>query len=812
MFRNYLKTALRNIMKRKGYSLLNIAGLTIGITCCLLIFHYVSYEKSYDRFNPEAGQIVRVRLDEYQQGKLAWKSATSYPAIGPTMKKDYPEVVNFCRLLDAEGLFTNETTHVKFNENKGYYADPSSLDMLNVLLVAGNKANVLNAPDKMVMSQSMAKKYFGVEDPLGKRLTAYLNGKSRIVEVAGIMKDYPVNSHLDIKYLISYVTRGEINKLYGDKENSVETSFNWYDFYTYLQLRPGADLQQLQKKLPAFCKKYIDVDDRGQTASYHSELHLIPLTDIHLYSNVNQEAEVNGNGQTVGFLFLVAIFIIGIAWINYINLATARSVERAREVGVRKVMGARRSHLIKQFLTESFLLNLSAMLLSIILYFLLQPSFDHFVGSPSTSMSLTEFYWGLFTLLFLAGTVLSGLYPAFVLSGFQPITVLKGLFRNSTQGQLLRKGLIIVQFMTSVVLIAGTIIVYQQVSYMQKEKLGANIDQTIILEGPSSVADSLYQNNFQPFKSAVIQQHTVKSVSASSNVMGQEIYWCSTFRRLNAPDNTQSTIFIMGIDDEFIPAYNLQMAAGRNFSKDFGTDKKAIILNERAVNLLGFESPEAALGGKVPWGDTMTVVGVIKDYHHQGLQKTIEPLLMSYRPNQRTYYSMKVSTDNLPSTINQLEKTWNNYFPSDPFSYTFLDESFAQQYKADILFGKVFGVFALLAILIACFGLLGLSAYNVLQRTKEIGVRKILGASSQNILMLLSRDFLKLVIIAFVCSIPLCWYIMHHWLQDFAYRINITWWVFILAGFLALLIAWATIVLQSLRAVTENPVKNLRTE
>ncbi len=813
MFKNYWKTAFRNIIKRKGYSLLNIAGLTIGMTCCLLIFHYVAYEKSYDRFNKQAGNIVRLRLDTYQNGVLAWKSATIYPAIGPALKKDYPEVQNFCRLMDAEGLFINEATNAKFNETKGYFADQSSIGILGIELLEGTAGEALTGPNKIVISETLAKKFFGSGKAVGKRVSG--NAVSRLVsyEVTGVMKDYPVNSHLDIRYLLSYPTLGSILRLGGDSSNATETSFGWYDFYTYLQLRPGTDPDQFEKKLPDFCNRYINNNQWNKTNNRKAALHIIPLTDIHLHSNYNQEAEVNGNGQAVGFLFLVAIFIIGIAWINYINLSTARSVERAREVGVRKVLGAARSSLVYQFLAESFLLNLFSFLLSLLLFYLLLPSFDHFVGKDATGIGLTSRYWQLFMAVFIGGTLLSGIYPAFVLSGFQPIKVLKGIFKNSSGGLVLRKGLIVVQFMTSVVLIAGTIIVYQQVTFMRQQQLGFNIDQTLIVEGAGSIPDSLYNPAAEPFKTELLRQSNIKSVTASSSIMGDEILWTNSFKRIG-PDNPSAiTLYILGVDYDFISAYGLHLLAGRSFSKDYGTDARSVLLNEEAVRQLGFGSTSQAIGGKVKRNrDTLTVCGVVANYHHQGLQKAIEPMLILLTNEQRTYYSVKVSTDRLPATIAHISSTWNKYFPAHPISYSFLDEKFDQQYKADELFGKVFSIFAFLAILIASFGLLGLSAYNVLQRTKEIGVRKVLGANSQQILLLLSKDFLKLILVALLLAIPVCWYIMYHWLQDFAFRIHIAWWVFAIAGCLALLIALATIVLQSMRAVLENPVRSLRTE
>ena len=813
MLTNYLKLAFRNLKKRKGNALLNILGLTIGMSACLLIFHYVSFERSFDDFVPKAKDVVRLRLDNYQKGKLAWQSATIYPAIAPTLKKDYPEIENFCRIYDAQFLLSTENNDVKFNEDKGYYADPAFLEMFNIQLTKGDRATALSTPDKMVISKKIAKKYFGNADPMGKRLMVRDPQFQRSYMISGVFDSYPQNSHLIVEYLVPYSSLGQYLRQLGDTSNATETSFGWYDFYSYLQLKPGTDWKQFEKKLPGFCDRYINSQEWYKKNNNRAELYLIPLTDIHLHSNVNQEAEVNGNGQAVSFLFLIAIFIISIAWINYINLATARSIERAREVGMRKVLGALRIDLIRQFMIESFMLNLIALLLSVAIFSFLLPAFDKFVGRDTfTHFTLTSSYWRFFILLFLGGTFLSGIYPAFVLSGFQPITVLKGLFKNSAGGISMRKGLIVAQFIISVVLIAGTIIVFQQLQFMRNQKLGANIKQTVVLEGAQSQQDSIYRAIFQPFKTELLQQPDIKSVTASSNVMGREIYWTSGVTRVGA-NETSVTLYHLGIDYDFVPSYELKLEAGRNFSKEFKTDEKAVLINKKAAELLGFKDAQGAINGRIRRNnDTLNVIGVVSDYHHQGLQKTIDPMVFLLIPNIRQYYSLKVESSNMQKTIANISKTWNKYFPADPVNYFFLDETFNEQYKSDQLFGKVFAVFAFLAILIACFGLLGLSAYNVLQRTKEIGIRKVLGASVQSILMLLSTEFLKLIAIALVLAIPICWFSMHSWLQDFAYRIKIDWWVFAIAGFLALLIAFLTISLQVMKALVENPVKSLRTE
>jgi len=816
MIKNFFVISLRNLLKRKGYTTLNILGLTIGITCCMLIFQYVSYERSYDTFQKNSSQIVRIRLDEYKQGKLLWQSATSYPAFGPLMKKDYPEVQNYCRLIDDELLLSNDSKNLKFSEKKGYFADPSSISMLGVELAAGNNATALDAPNKIIVSQTMARKYFGTTDVIGKILQSHGDGRAKpdVYQITGVFKDYPKNSHLIIDYLVSYETLRKALKEQGDKEDSANTAIGWYDFYVYIQLKPGTDLQAFQAKMPAFAAKYVN-KRKGAKGSQFSgnKLYIIPFSDIHLYSNYNQEAEVNGSGSAVNFMFLIGLIILGIAWINYINLSTARSVERAKEVGVRKVLGAAKGNLVRQFMLENVLLNLTAILLAGLAVAMLTPWFNNLMGKDvSTGFSMSGKYWLIFFAIFCSGTLLSGLYPAFVLSDYKPVAVLKGAFKNTSGGLILRKSLIVVQFGISVVLIAGTIIVYQQVNFMRKQKLGVDINQTLVLSGVQSIPDSVYQDALQPFKSELLKIPGVKSMTSSSNVMGQEIYWTNGFQSLDHKELGGSTVYRLGVDYDFIPQFGMKLLAGRNFSKDFPTDKKGAILNDRALAQMGFKDPQDAIGKKISNGDTLTVIGVIQSFHHMGLQKPIDPQLISLRPNARNAYSIKLQTNELQGTVAAVKVLWSRYFPNDPFSYFFLDDEFNAQYQSDQRFGEMFTLFASLAILIACFGLIGLSAYNILQRTKEVGIRKVLGASVQNVVFILSKDFLLLVILSFVVAAPVSWFIMHQWLQDFAYRITISWWVFGVAGALALLIALSTISYQAIKAAIANPVRSLRSE
>ncbi|HEX5154693.1 MAG TPA: ABC transporter permease [Parafilimonas sp.] len=811
MIRSYFKIAFRSLWKRKDYTVLNILGLTIGIASCILIFRYVAYEKTYDDFS-KADQIVRLRLDTYQDEKLAWQSATVYPALAPNMKKDFPEIEAYCRLAPTELSLSNDERDVEFNERKGYYADPSFLSMFDVEIVQGNPENMLSGLNKIVLSADMSRRYFGNENPIGKVLTYRTPFFTRTFQVTGIFKP-PAHSHLVINYLLSYPTIGSFRMEFGDKSRPEETSWGWYQFYTYLLLKKGTDIKKLEAKFPSFCDRYINGLDWKKASHTRNEVYLIPLKNIHLQSHYLQEAEANGNEHSVSFLYLLGFLIPGIAWVNYINLSTARSLERAKEVGVRKVIGAGRLGLICQFLAESILINLVSFVFALIIAFGAGSWFSNLTGDIAMRrFYLPASYWMILSVMFIAGALLSGIYPAFVLSGFKPITVLKGLFKNSPGGQTLRKTLIVVQFATSVVLIAGTIIVYQQVNYMRSQPLGVNINQTLVLEGARSVKDSVYQGAFQPFKEGILQLPGVKNIAVSTSVMGQENTWSVAVARSGAANASSVNLDFLGVDYDFIPSYGMKMAAGRNFSNDFASDSNAAILNETAVRMLGFKSPEQAINQKVGSENGRTIIGVVKDYHTESLNKVIEPGMLILRLKARDFYSVKIEAADMLPVIEAIHKKWNAYFPNDPFSYYFLDETFDQQYKADRQFGNAFGSFAGIAILIACIGLLGLSAYNVLQRTKEIGIRKVFGASVKNIVFILSKDIMYLVLIAFIVAVPVIWLVMHSWLKQFAYRIGISWWILALSGVIAFIIALTTVSFQAIKAARTNPVKSLRAE
>jgi len=811
----FFKTAFRNLSKRKGYTALNIFGLSLGLTSCLLIFNYVAYERSYDRFTGNIENLYRVQLEDYQSGQLSFKEASNFSALAPALKSDFPEVEEATRFFITHMVLCNEERNIRFNEDKVYYAEPAFLDLFKVQLISGDIKTSLLGPDKILISETLAKKYFGNTDATGKMLTWREAGRLVSFLVTGVFRDYPIYSHLRFNALASYNTFSRINGTLAAKDDPVETSWYWTDFYTYIKLKPGADFRKLQAALPAFADRH--VNPLGDYIANHerSVFQMISVPDIHLYSHYSEEAEPAGDGKSVAFLFLTGFFILGIAWVNFINMATARSLERAREVGVRKLLGAVRRDLIFQFMMESFLVNTIALILAVSIAFLLIKPFNMLTGRPlGNLLNIPLSYILSFAGIFVTGSFISGLYPALVLSGFNPVTVLKGLFKNSSKGLWLRKGLIVGQFAISILLISGTIIIYRQVQFMRNKNLGVNINRTIVLHGALSVPDSIYKTSYPSFRNEVLALKGIMRITSSSNVMGQEILWSTNWKPLHAINHGAVTVFHMAIDNDFLPGFGIKLIAGRNFSNEFPLDDKSALINTSAARLMGWNNPDKALNETVisANGDTLKVVGVVADFHQEGLQKEITPLILFHSPRARNIYSIKVESGQTSETIVALKKLWDRYFPTDPFNYFYLDDFFSKQYDENKRFGNVFGIFSILAILIACFGLLALSAYNVLQRAKEIGIRKVLGASVRDLILLLSKDFLFLICIALIIAIPFSIWVMGHWLQSFAYRISLNGWIYVFAGIISLLIALITLSFQAIKAALANPVASLRSE
>nr|WKN35012.1 ABC transporter permease [Tunicatimonas sp. TK19036] len=807
MLFNYLKIAFRNLQKNRVFSLINIVGVAIGMAGCLLILHYVRYEFSYDRFHPRANQIYRVTYHTYESGQETVASAAAVPAVGPAMKSNFPEVMEYARFVPFSGIITYhkpDGNSVVFRESKMQIATPSVLTMFNFPLIEGDTATALEGAFKAVLSESAAKRYFGNDDPLGKTL-AWQDGES--FQVTGVMKDVPANSHIKFDFLVSYET---INKL---SENQSETSWDWYDFNTYVLLDDQADSQEFQAKWDQWLAK--ERQEEWEKGNFHQAFVLQPLTDIHLYSHLVQESEPEeqGNGDAVYFLIIIAGFILLIAWINYVNLSTARAMERAGEVGVRKAVGAHKKQLITQFLLEAMLINFLASLISIILVTLALPYLVELTGRRvDIDLISQSSFWLTLLLLFLGGTMLSGFYPAVMLSSFDPVTVLKGKLHTSGRGIRLRKALVVFQFGTSVALIAGTLVVYQQLRFMLRQDLGVNIAQMVVLKG-AGATDSTYENSLNTFKTEMLRNASISSVTAATNVPGDEIFWATGVQRLTGGPESSLTFYNVAIDYEYVPSFGLTMVAGRNFSTAFETDRNGALLNEAATRDLLYASPEEALGEQVRvGGDTLTVVGVMANYHQMALKYAQSPMVFRLNPAADNFYAIRVETADMQETLESIRQQWQASFPGNPFDYFFLDEFFNRQYQPDRLFGQVFTLFSGLAIFVACLGLFGLVSFTTVQRTKEIGVRKVLGASVNHIVSLLSQEFIRLIVLGSILAIPLAYWVIHRWLTTYPFRITVSWWFFLLSFVLVLLIAMITVSYQTTKAARANPVKSLRYE
>ncbi len=812
-----LKGALRNLRPNKIYTLLNIAGLVAGTAVVLFIAQYVVFEHSYETFIPRHRDLYRVYLERYQDNVLKTQSATIFPALAPAILAELPEAENSGRLVRADGVVLRE--NARFNEERIYHADASIPAMFGLQFLRGDANTALANAGAVIISETMARKYFGDDDPLGKTLklssnTLGLNFLESYL-VQGVFRDQPANTHLKMNMLFSYQTfaRATVEPAEGSQTANVpaEQSWDWYDFYTYVLLKPAANTDAAQAKLSGLAEKY--KGERLRSRNRQEKWVLQPVRDIHLHSDLLFEAEPNGNAAAVNMLVVIAVFVLGVAWINYVNLATARAVDRAREVGIRKVAGATRGQLVWQFMIESWLLNMIAFVLAIALVEAANPLLWRILGQEPQGFLLHESgsIWLFGSALILSGGVMASLYPAAVLSGLKPVFVLKGRFKSSPSGLLVRKGLMIFQFGVAVAMIAGTLIISQQLNFMRNQKLGFAIEQTLVLKS-TGMEDRHRAVKAERLKTALLKLPGVKSAAVSTAVPGDDNVWATSVGKPGA--ERTSTIYTVGVDEQFLPSFEFGLAAGRFFSKEFQSDERAAILNMEALRLLEIATPEQALAQRLVWrnSDTLTVVGVLAPFHNRSLKRTMDPVLFRLIDAEYRFYSLKVHAANLPAILAEARHLYNDIFPEATFEYFFLDEFFDRQYRADERFGYAFGIFATLAIVVACLGLLGSIIYAVSQRTKEVGIRKVLGASAANIAALLSLDFLKLVAVASIVAAPIAWLAMNRWLQDFAHRVDIGWEVFALSAAAALLIALAIVSTQAIRAALANPVEALRHE
>ena len=801
MLLNYILAFLRQASRNKAFTILNLLGLSVGMAAFMLLLQFVIYENSFDEFHSDSDQIYRVRYDGYRNGNRMFACAAAVPAVGPAMKNNFPEVLEYSWAFPLSGVLTNDQ-NVSYRERKMQVATPSFLKMFDWEMIAGD-TSALSNPNMVVLTESAARKYYGEKDPIGRTLRF---GDQADFEIRGVIKDVPENSHIKFTVLISAETLHEWS------EGASRNAWGWYDFNTYILLDEGAAPLAFQEKFA----EWLAIEREEEWGDeYFEDFILQPLEDIHLHSDLLQESEPEeqGDADSVMILAIIAMAVLGIAWINYINLASSRALERAREVGIRKVVGGQKKQLITQFLTESLLMNILAAAISLLIVALFLPYFNQLTERSLSLALLGEpVFWASLVAIFLFGAFMAGLYPAFALSSFKPVLVLKGKFSEHGKGFLMRKVLVVFQFTASVALISGTFLIHSQVKYMREMDLGLEIDQKMVVRGPGSVTDTIFQEIYQTFKTEVNRIGGVGQLTSSSNIPGDEIFWASGVKRVDEDDG-RGVIYVVGMDEDYLPAFDLELVAGRNFSPEYGTEDLAIILNESAVKFLDYPSSEEAIGQKVNFHDEERhIVGVIADYHQMSLKQEPIPLLFRYFPASDNYFIMTVDPGQVDASLVSLEKVWNQFFEGNPFETFFLDDFFDRQYRIEKQLNTAVGFFALVAILIALLGLFGLSSYTTLQRTKEIGIRKVNGASPRRILTLISKDYLILILIAVIIASPLTWLMIRRWLEAFPYRVSLHWWIFLYTGVLALVVALAAVSIQTLKAANSNPTESLKYE
>ena len=780
--------------RQKSYTAINVLGLAVGMACAMLIFLYVDFELGYDRYHEKADRVYRIAVNN---------DARTPPALGPALQEDFPEITSYVRLLPTTGTWVMKHEEHIYYENRVYWADNALFEVFDFPLIRGDARSALAAPLSVVISEDTARKYFGETDPMGRTINA--DSGFLLLTVTGVMENTPANTHLQADFIISLSSAYQEDLKY----------WSWINFYTYILLSEGQPPAATEKKLPDFVNRHIgeQLEERGG----RFDLFLQPVTDIHLRSNLEHEPGTNSDITYIYILSAIALFILVVACINFINLSTARFAVRAREVGLRKVLGAHRIQLMRQFLGESVLLSVLAMVIALAAAWLVAPYFDDFAGKPVTadfSGQPDHAPWLLVppAVALIIG-LLSGSYPAFLLSSMQPVQGVKGGRRLDASGAMSRKILVVVQFAISTALIICTGILFNQADYIQNKKLGFNKDQVIVIPTLNVVMDQ-----FQPWKEALLQHSGVAGVTHARSLPGLagNIGQVSTgtIQRVDDPENIRHDVQGLSVALDFVETLGMELLAGRTHSGAFNreAERENIVINDTARRVLGWDTPEAAIGRQVRFGDssTATVIGVIGDFHFRTLHLKIEPLVLSLAGGP--HLAIRLHPGDMRNTLDIIEHQWSRFFPDLPFAYAFLDENIDRQYRSEVRIGYVIGVFAMVAVFLACLGLFALVSFTAEQRTREIGIRKSLGASVHRMLALLSGEFIGLVLLANVFAWPAAWLFMQRWLESFAYRAEVGWGVFFLAGGLALLITVLTIGYHVTRTARANPAEVLRSE
>ncbi len=809
MFKLYIKIALRYLFKNKLYSFINIFGLAVGIASFVLIMLYVNYEQSYDTFEGSEN-VYRTYMDYLEGGEqFVPGDAMTYNLSGPTLKKEFPEVLDYVRFYYFEKLAFKTGDRI-LEQPFGSLADPSYFNIFKYPLLKGNHKTALSEPYSIVLSKSFAQKLFGKEDPMQKTLSAFHDGQEAVLTVTGVMEDLPETAHYRNSFLISY----ETEKTWTDwGPRAHELNWNMNNYYTYLKLAPNTNVDLLRQKI-------IDSDIEEDEEERHN---IEPIEAIHLYSNKPYEVSTNGSITRIKFLTAIAFIILILSWLNYVNLSTTKSMERAKEAGIRKVAGAKKSQLIFQSLIESISLNFIAIAIAFSLIVILLPIYNS-LTSKELGLGLLNLQDFLpYFIFILLGTILAGLYPAIILSRYSPAKALKGKISTSTEGLNVRKGLIITQFLATIILLIGTIVVTKQINFLESKPIGANVNQIVAVRGEvvTSKADSLIVQDFGVLEQELQNLSFVKKTAIAQTYPGDSFDNLSSTRGIGLPGGKmedENIFYSYHVQPEYFDLVDIPFLAGNTFLPSSDFEGNQVIVNETFLKTMGISSPEEILNKNIRfWGNNVwQVVGVIKDYHHFGLKKPLLPIVIRYKKDVSNLLvkldASATSTSGFKSAITQIETKWKRLFPQSTFNYTFLDQKFEAQYKEDKAFGSAFQVFTLLAIIIAGLGLFGLTSYTVVQRRKEIGIRKVNGASTAQVLALLNKDFVKWIAFAFVIALPISWYAMNQWLSGFAYKTTISWWVFALAGIAALFIAVITVSWQSFQAAIANPVESLRDE
>ena len=804
MLKNYLKMAWRNIRKGRMFSIINMAGLAIGMAAAMFIMLFVLDELSYDRFHKDHPQIYRL----WQQASINGKAedmALTAPPMGPTIEADYPEVVESVRINPFSQKILVKQGETYFNEEGVTFVDSIFFSVFNFPLLQGDPDKVLNSPNQVVITEEMAKRYFGDENPVGQTLWFDLH-KADHLEVTGVMADWPHNSHLKYDFLISWKT--------WEAAAPPQMLQAWFgnSLYTYLKLDEKADAAAFEAKLPEVYDKYMSA--LGKMVNMHVDFRLQPLADVYLDPALEWDVEHHGNAQNLWIFAAVGLFLLLIASINYMNLSTALSQSRFKEIGLRKTFGGQRSQLIGQFLTESVLLTVLSLLVALVLVELLLPWFNSFTGKEVSLLNISSYaFWPMLAGIVLLVGLLSGLYPAFYLSRFNPVETLRIKAKRNTESVLLRQGLVVFQFAIGMIMIVATAIVFLQLEFLKDHNLGFNPQQVLAVE----VQDTTTMNALPVIQEELEKLPYIKETGLTSTLPGGLVV-----KQLLKVEN-KGTMMDMApnlffVDYDYVDVMDMKVVEGRNFSREMETDlKEGFIINEAMAQKMGWDEP---LGKKIDYGQSPDgtfarsgrVIGVVEDFHFTSLKESVEPLIMMLVPKKGQYLLARVDAASASDAIAAVEGHWGQYASAYPFEYFFLDDYFNQQYRAEEKMGTLFTWFAILSIVIACLGLFGLASLTVAQRTKEIGIRKVMGASVRDIVLLINRDFVKLVLVAMVVAFPLAFYAMSRWLENFAYRIDIDWLPFVVAGGAALLVSFATVSWQAFRTAYRNPVKALRYE